>query len=264
MGNDYRHERFLRLLAKVLMMAVNGNRYIYYVYGVLSGERAAARPIGNISWEQRINERIGLILTESDTYLDAAIDTLQEILDGPKPVFVEFTVRIPSAEEMVYSTGYTGEKVYYVGPSLRDILQETNQGKNRGLYHFSHYRIISEEIVRSMRLEFAEDGVQSVKRGEWCFQIGNPEKDTPCVFAAYQPESIYLKPVSFGKTPNDALSKVRGSTRTLFVGHYIQPEDRAHPSRVTICRLPELRGGHFRNLKIGQVLRRNQSGYLDL
>ena len=172
MGNSQKHERFFKLLAKVLMLVLNGNRYIYYVYGVLSGERALVQDIKVKNWEQRINERLGLILSNPETFFDSAIEALQEILDGPKPVFVEFTVKKPSTDECgdIYF-GEAGEKVYFVGTSLEDILQDTNQGQEHGRMFFSGYVVVSDNFVRSLPISYLDDGVASVKKGCWCYQL---------------------------------------------------------------------------------------------
>lgn len=175
MSNDP-HERFFKLLAKVMMMVLDGKRDIFYVYGVLSGERATASYSEKKSWYQRINERLALVLLEPNTYLGETTERLQEIVDGPKPVFVEFTVRIPSREEMVASTGRTGDLVHFVGTTLEDILQQTNQGNHQGLFHFSSHRVVPQASVEKMNLQYTGEAILDVKKGCWCFQLGPLQK----------------------------------------------------------------------------------------
>ena len=174
MSNDL-HERFFKLLAKVMMMVVDKKRDIFYVYGVLSGERATAKYSNKMSWYQRIDDRLGLVLVEPETYLEETTKRLQEIVDGPKPVFVEFTLRVPSPGENVASAGNTSDLKYFVGTSLEDILQETNQGKYQGLYYFSSHRVVPQASVEKLNLEYTGVAIQDVKQGCWCFLLGLPQ-----------------------------------------------------------------------------------------
>lgn len=174
MSNDP-HERFFKLLAKVLMMVVDEKRYAYYVYGVITGERGGIKPSEEMSWYQRINERICDVI-RTPSYFEVAITALQEIIDGPKPVFVEFTLREPTAEEATHYTGRPGEKRYFVGTSLQDVLTYTAGGKNFGLYYFSAHRQVDEQFVRQTGTTMIDKGLDAVKKGCWGYSLSLPKK----------------------------------------------------------------------------------------
>jgi len=174
MSNDP-HERFFKLLAKVMMMVVDKKRHTFYVYGVITGERGGAKFSREKSWYQRLNERIATII-ETPSYLESAINALQEVIDGPKPVFVEFTVRVPAVHEMEYSTGNEGDKQYFAGTSLQDVLFGTGGGKKSGLWHFSSHRVVDEILVRKT----CDSGdivaaVSAIKEGCWAYSLSRVE-----------------------------------------------------------------------------------------
>jgi len=172
MSNVLPHERFFKLLAKVLMLVLDKKRYIFYVHGVLSGKRATLKPTAETNWYQLINDRIGEILSKPEENLEQAVGLLQEILDGPSPVFVEFTVRVPAPCENLDSMGSEGDLVYLVGTSLEDMLADTNGGTKFGLLHFSNHRVVSEDEVRSKGRAMLDHGIASVKRGYWSYSLG--------------------------------------------------------------------------------------------
>lgn len=172
MSNALPHERFFKLLAKVLMLVLDKKRYIFYVHGVLTGKRATQRGDAGTNWYQLINDRIGEILSKPEEHLERAVSLLQEILDGPSPIFVEFTVRVPTPSENLDSMGSEGQLVYLVGTSLEDVLADTNSGTNFGLLHFSNYRTVSEDEVRSKGRTMLDHGIDSVKRGYWSYSLG--------------------------------------------------------------------------------------------
>ena len=173
MSNDIPHERFLKLLAKVLMLVVDKKRYIFYVHDVLTGKRIQKDATAQTNWYQLINNRIGEILANPKDHLENAVKALQEILDGPSPVFVEFTLRTPEPEEEIPCwTGKSGELTYFVGTSLKDVLADTNGGTMQGLLYFSTHRVVSEDVVRNLNFRFFQDSIDAVKMGCSSYWLG--------------------------------------------------------------------------------------------
>jgi hypothetical protein len=87
------------------------------------------------------------------------LDKFEEILNSyegrvsGEPIVVEFTLSNSSIE---------GEKYYFIGVSLEDILKDTNQGKNFGWIKFSSRRVISLDGAKELKLGFYEDGYKVI------------------------------------------------------------------------------------------------------
>jgi len=171
------HDRLFKLWAKVAMMCVDGTRSVRYVYGVLTGRRGGVglKPPQGKSWGQLLNEFIALTVQESSTRLEPALAALQEILEGPKPVFVEFVM----SDNDVLPNG----KIYFVGSSLADILADTESGTAFGFRTFKAHRAVSEADVRSLvwpkerSSDFVDRAIDEVRKGCWSFYLGAPEQN---------------------------------------------------------------------------------------
>ncbi len=159
MGND-QHERFFKLLAKVSMMVVNGNRFPYYVYSVISGKRHLAKLGEGKSWYQMINEELAFILSTQGYSLQPAITGLQEIVDGPKPVFVEF--RVQGGPPMCQ---------YCIGVSLQAILHQSKNATEWAGWRVTSYRQLHENQLRAAGVGLMDEGIFAIRKGCSSFSL---------------------------------------------------------------------------------------------
>ncbi len=83
-----------------------------------------------------------------------------------KVIFIEF---------ISPSYPHKGAKHHFVGASTEAIMKDTADGTKFGFATFSSHKEITEEVARSLNLEFLDEGITAIKNGPTVsFKLGTP------------------------------------------------------------------------------------------